>query len=156
MSLNYLFYEILPDVEPGPWGLCVVAAINKFTWTTEVLWRKRESMATLWVREMARSLPGQAFIVFLGILHGGWSSFTMHRFALGGYLLQKNKGEDVANYIREEGHLQMQREKWLNWLHSSLGGLAQILGSYFRDMQQTFAASIQGEGVLAKASLIAA
>ena len=31
-----------------------------------------------------------------------------------------------------------------------LGGLAQILGSYFKDMQQTFAASIQGEGVLAK------
>ena len=38
-----------------------------------------------------RPPPGQAFIVFLGTLHGGWSSFTMHRFALGGYLLQITK-----------------------------------------------------------------
>ena len=35
-----------------------------------------------------------------------------------------NKGQDVANYIKEKVYLQMQREKWLNWLHSSLGGLA--------------------------------
>ena len=28
------------DVDPGWEGLCVVAAINKFTWTTEILWRK--------------------------------------------------------------------------------------------------------------------
>ena len=39
----------------------------------------------------------------------GWLPFT------------ENKGEDVANYIKEEGYLQMQREKWLNWLHSILG-----------------------------------
>ena len=31
-----------------------------------------------------------------------------------------------------------------------LGGLAKILGSYFKDMQYTFAALIQGEGVLAQ------
>ena len=36
-------------------------------------------------------LPWQAFIVFLGTLHWGWSSFTMHRFTLGGYILQKTK-----------------------------------------------------------------
>ena len=36
-------------------------------------------------------LPWQAFIAFLGTLHWGWSSFTMHRFALGGYLLHKTK-----------------------------------------------------------------
>ena len=35
----------------------------------------------------------------------------------------ENKGEDVANYIKE-GYLQMEGKKWLNWLHSSLGGLA--------------------------------
>ena len=29
-------------------GVCgVVAATNKFTWTAEVLWRKRDGMATL-------------------------------------------------------------------------------------------------------------
>ena len=31
-----------------------------------------------------------------------------------------NKGEDVANYIKEEGYLQMQGKKWLNWLLSIL------------------------------------
>ena len=36
-------------------------------------------------------LPGQASIAFLGTLHWGCSSFTMHRFSLGGYLLQKTK-----------------------------------------------------------------
>ena len=39
----------------------------------------------------------------------GWLPFT------------ENKGEDVANYIKEEGYLQMKREKWSNWLHSILG-----------------------------------
>ena len=28
-----------------------------------------------------------------------------------------NKGEEVANYYREKGYLQMQRKKWSNWLH---------------------------------------
>ena len=36
-------------------------------------------------------LPWQAFIAFLGTLHWGRSSLTMHRFTLGGYLLQKTK-----------------------------------------------------------------
>ena len=35
------------DTDPGPQGPCVVAMTNKFTWTKEVLWRKRDSMATL-------------------------------------------------------------------------------------------------------------
>ena len=38
----------------------------------------------------------------------------------------------------------------------SLGELAQTSGSYFKDMQYAFAASTQGEGVLARASLKAA
>ena len=38
-----------------------------------------------------RLLPGQAFIAFLGTLHRGWFSFTMHRFAVGDYLLQTTK-----------------------------------------------------------------
>ena len=38
-----------------------------------------------------RTLPGQAFIAFLGTLHGGCSSFTMHRFTVGDYLLQTTK-----------------------------------------------------------------
>ena len=39
----------------------------------------------------SRTLPGQAFIAFLGTLHGGWSSFIVHRFTLGIYLLQITK-----------------------------------------------------------------
>ena len=35
------------DEDPGPWGPCVVDAANKFTRTAEVLWRKRDGMATL-------------------------------------------------------------------------------------------------------------
>ena len=70
--------------------------MDKFTQTTEILWRKRDSMATLYVRERARGpenqpLPGQAFIAFLGTLYQGWFSFAMHRFTLGDYLLQITK-----------------------------------------------------------------
>ena len=35
------------DANPGQQGPCVVAAMDKFTWTTEILWRKRDGMATL-------------------------------------------------------------------------------------------------------------
>ena len=62
-------------------------------------------------------------LIYYTQVHSRWLSFT------------ENKGEDVANYIKEKGYLQTQREKWLNWLHSILGSLAQILGSYFKDMQ---------------------
>ena len=48
-----------------------------------------------------RPLPGQAFIDFLGTLHQECSSFTMHRFAVCGYLLQ----------ITKERKLLLQRER---------------------------------------------
>ena len=48
-------------------------------------------------------------LIYYAQVHFGWLLFT------------EDKGEDVANYIKEEGYLQMQREKWLNWLHSILG-----------------------------------
>ena len=35
------------DVDSGPWGLCVVDAMNKFTQTVELLCRKRDGTATL-------------------------------------------------------------------------------------------------------------
>ena len=64
-----------------------------------------------------RPLPGQGFYCFSGHItlrmvliyyaqvHFRWLPFT------------ENKGEEVANYIKEEGYLQTQRKKWLNWLH---------------------------------------
>ena len=42
------------DADPDPQDLCVVAAMDKFTWTTEILWRKTDGMATLQVRERVR------------------------------------------------------------------------------------------------------
>ena len=51
-------------------------------------------------------------LIYYAQVHFRWLLFT------------ENKGEDVVNYIKEEGYLQMQKEKWLNWLHSSLGDLA--------------------------------
>ena len=72
--------------------------------------------------------PGQAFIAFLGTLHGGWSSFSMHRFTTGDHLLRTTKDRIL--------------------LITSKRRMLQLKG-------ETFAASIQGEGVLARASLIA-
>ena len=65
-------------------------------------------------------LPAQAFIAFLGTLHPGWSSFTMHRFALGGYLLQITK-ERMPLITSKKRMFVNQGEKWLNWLRSILG-----------------------------------
>ena len=65
-------------------------------------------------------MPGQAFIAFLGTLHRGWSSFTMHRFTVGDLPFTDNKGKNVANYFKEKDVID-QGEKWLNWLHSILG-----------------------------------
>ena len=67
-----------------------------------------------------QSLPGQAFTAFLGTWHRGWSSFTMHRFAVGDYLLQITK-ERMLLITSKRRMFQMQGEKWLNWLHSILG-----------------------------------
>ena len=54
----------------------------------------------------------------------------------------------------KEKNVTDQGEKWLNWLHSILGRLADF--RKLKILSKTFAASIQDEGVLAKASLIAA
>ena len=35
------------DVDSGQWGPCVVAVMNKFTGTAEILWRKRDGIAAL-------------------------------------------------------------------------------------------------------------
>ena len=49
---------------------------------------KGRTVRPLSQEKSAPPLPWQAFIVILGTLHQGWSSFTMHGFVLGGYLLQ--------------------------------------------------------------------
>ena len=42
-------------MDPGLQDPCVVAAIYKYARTTEILWRKRDSMATLSEREGERA-----------------------------------------------------------------------------------------------------
>ena len=96
-----------------------MVAIDKYTRTTEVLWRKRDGMATLSERG-PRPLPGQVFIAFPGTLQGGWSSFTMHQFTLSGYILQITKERMLLITSKKEDVLQTQGGKWLNWLHSIL------------------------------------
>ena len=53
--------------------------------------------------------PPQAFIAFLGTLHRGWSSFTMHRFTVGDYLLQTTK-ERMLLITSKRRLLQLKRE----------------------------------------------
>ena len=110
------------DADSGPRGLCVVAAMDKFTRPTEVLWRKRDSMATLWVRETALTPAWTGFYCFSGYITWRMALIYYAQVCFRWLPFTENKGEDVANYITE-GYLQMQREKWLNWLLSSLGGL---------------------------------
>ena len=48
-------------------------------------------MATPSVNKRASPAPCLDRVAFLSTLHWGWSSLTMHKFALGDYLLQKTK-----------------------------------------------------------------
>ena len=48
-------------------------------------------------------------LIYYAQVHFRWLPFT------------DNKGEEVANYYKEKGYLQIQSKKWLNWLHSILG-----------------------------------
>ena len=76
-------------------------------------------------QERTRPLPGQAFIAFLGTLHQGWSSFTMHRFTVGDYLFQTTK-DRILLITSKRRMLQLKGEIGYT---PYLGGLAQILGS---------------------------
>ena len=80
-------------------------------------------------------LPGPAFIAFLGPLHQGWSSFTMHRFASGGYLVQITKERKSLITKKKKDICKCKgKSGWTDYT-PSLGGLALILGSYFKDVQ---------------------
>ena len=78
--------------------------------------------------QSAWPLPGQAFIAFLGTLHWGWSSFTMHSFAVGDYLLQVTK-ERMLLITSKRRMLQIKgKSGWTDYT-PYLGGLARTLGS---------------------------
>ena len=119
-----------------PTGSALVAVIYKYTRTTEILWRKRGCMAALQVRERARGLERaqeradphlDRLLLFFWAhyIHRGWSSFTMHRFITGDYLLRTTK--DRILLITSKTRMLQLKGETRHTPH--LGGLAQTLGS---------------------------
>ena len=106
---------------------------------------------------MPQPLPGQALLLSNSI-HTSKKVFIHYaQVCFRWLLLTGNKGKDVADYflqINKEKMLQMQGNNKSDWSGYTpfLGELAQTSGSYFKDMQYAFAASTQGEGVLARGS----
>ena len=68
----------------------VVDATNKFTRTTKVLWRKRDSLATLRERELPDPCLDR-LLLFFNSIHQRRFSFIMLKFPLGNYFLQITK-----------------------------------------------------------------
>ena len=64
--------------------------VEKKGWHGHSLSEREDKRARESPRE-SPTLPGQYFIAFMGTLHQGWSSFTVHRFTVGDYLLQTTK-----------------------------------------------------------------
>ena len=58
----------------------------------------------------------------------------MHRFAVGGYLLQKTKERMLLVTSKKKDICKCKGKSGLTGYTPHLGGLAQILGSYFKDM----------------------
>ena len=103
---------------------------------------KRDSTATLWVRESALTLAWTGFYCFLGALHQGRSSFIMLRFALGDYVLQ----------ITKTRMLQMQGNDKSDW--SGYTPSLEWLTTDFRELLQRYTLNIcclnSGWGSLSK------
>ena len=78
-----------PDADPGCQGPYVVAAMDKFTWTTEIPWRKREAQPFS-QEESALTLALTGFYCFSG--HITWMVLIYYaQVPLGDYLLQITK-----------------------------------------------------------------
>ena len=121
----------------------------------KVLWRKRVGMAALKVRERTLTPAWAGFYCFSGYIT--WRKVLIYyaQFPIGDYLLQKTK-ERMLLTTSNIRRFQINRESGETGYTPYLGGLKQIFRSDFKNMQWPFAASIQSEGVLAKASLRAA
>ena len=92
-----------PDEDPGPqWNPCVVAAMDKFTQTTESCGGKGRARL-LSQEECTLTLALTGFYCFSGHIT---LRMVLIYYAQVRYVTE-NKGEDVANYIKEEGYLQM-------------------------------------------------
>ena len=106
--------ERTSDAGPNSRDPCVMAETGQMHMDYRVLWRKRDSTATLSRGEHLH--PGLDRLLFLFWAH--YIEDGPHLLCTGSLqVVTENKGEDVANYIKKEGYLQMLRENWLNWLH---------------------------------------
>ena len=94
-------------MDPGPVAGSVCCGCNGQIHTDyQVLWRKRDSTATLSRGE--RPDPCHDRLLFLFLAH--YNEDGPHYYAqvcFGWLPFTENKGEDVANYIKKEGYLQM-------------------------------------------------
>ena len=100
-----------------------MAAIDKYTWTTESCGGKG-TVQPLSQEESTPTLALTGFYCFSGHITLRMVLIYYAQVRFRWLPFTENKGEDVANYIKKEGYFQMYREKWLNCLHSSLEGLA--------------------------------
>ena len=90
---------------------------DKFTWTTETCGGKGTAQS-LSQGESALTLALTGFYSFLGTLHGGWSSFAMHRFTLGGYLLQTTTERMLPNTSKMKDICKCKgKSGWIGYTH---------------------------------------
>ena len=108
------------DTYPGPWrDLCVAAAMDKFTRTTESCGEKG-MVRSLSQEESTSTLALSGFYCFSGHITLRMILFTMHRFTTGDYLLRTTKDRTLL-ITSKRRVLKLKGEKWLNWLQSILG-----------------------------------
>ena len=84
-----------------------MAAVDKFTQTTEILWEKRDGMATLSVRERVRGPESltpawTGFYCFSGHITLRMVLMYYEQVCCRGLPFTDNKGKNVANYFKEK------------------------------------------------------
>ena len=101
---NQVKGEWYADADPGPWDQCVVAETRQIHMDYRVLWRKKDSRATLSRPEPLDPCLDRFLLLF-------WAHYIEdgpHLLCTGSLqAVTENKGEDVANYIKKEGCLQI-------------------------------------------------
>ena len=83
-----------------------MAAIDKYAWTTESCGGKGTAQP-LSQKESALTLASIGFYCFSGYITLRMVLIYYAQFRFRWLLFTENKGEDVTNYIKKEGYLQM-------------------------------------------------
>ena len=93
-------------MDPSPWDPCIVAEMRQIHMDYRVLWRKRDSTAIL-SREEHLTLALTGFYCFSGHITLRMVLIYYAQVLFRWLPFTENKGEDVANYIKKGGYLQM-------------------------------------------------